>query len=187
MGLIFLLGPRLNRTPLAHQRPYLFFLSHLRVGPSRHFPSSSLTCGPLLQVGLQPHGLCPKSQLDADLPPVDLASRAHARTSLPGYKSGVAVSSFSPTRCVEPFSQNLSLSVARTSLRHEFSSPPPAEPSLTAACASLWNRVRYLVLDALALLASAVATMDERISTRQTTDGHLDLRYVNPPVSLIPA
>jgi hypothetical protein len=34
----------------------------------------------------------------------DLASRAHARTSLPGYKSGVAVSSFSPTRCVEPFS-----------------------------------------------------------------------------------
>jgi hypothetical protein len=34
--------------------PLSFSLSHLRVGP-------------LLQVGLQPHGLCPKSQLGADL------------------------------------------------------------------------------------------------------------------------
>jgi hypothetical protein len=72
-GPYFPAWPKTESHPTGPSAPLSFSLSHLRVGPSRHSPSSSLTRGPLLQVGLQPHGLCPKSQLDADLPPVDLA------------------------------------------------------------------------------------------------------------------
>jgi hypothetical protein len=70
-GPYFPAWPKTESHPTGPSAPLSFSLSHLRVGPSRHSPSSSLTRGPLLQVGLQPHGLCPKSQLDADLPPVD--------------------------------------------------------------------------------------------------------------------